>query len=142
MWHPDRSKEGGRTWLCVGWLIGLWLLATPTAAAVDEPVIRVAQDSVVPDRIDVHVGELVRWWGPSGQLLRLELDPHPTAHEIVVRETTIGARFLKSGAHSYSVSVAGSRARRGTVMVLETLEPASLAPVCGPGSSARLCIEP
>lgn len=125
-------------------LVLLVVLLAPGARAADEPVVEVSREGIRPQRIEVHVGELVIWRSGKGQILRLELDPHPTAHEVVIRTTEIRAFFRKPGLHSYSIVVQGDGPRefRGLVMVREGQGPTEPTPLCAGAAFERICVEP
>ena len=131
-----------------GWLAGVGLLIAlvggPTLAA-DRPVITVTRDGLSPDRIEVHVGEIVQWRAVmKGLKIRLELDPHRDAHEVIERLEDIRAVFRRPGEHWYVASIVGDghRHARGVVVVRGSNGPVSIPLVCGPASSDRICIEP
>ena len=130
-----------------GWLAGVGFLIAlvggPTFAA-DQPVITVSCGGLTPDRIEVHVGEIVRWRAVKGVKTRLELDPHRDAHEVIERLEEIRAVFRRPGEHWYVASIVGDghRHARGVVVVRESNGPASIPFSCGPASSDRICIEP
>jgi hypothetical protein len=110
----------------------------------DQPVIMVSRTTLMPPRIEVHVGELIRWQAPGGEHLHLSLDAHPGAHEAVVRSGEIRALFLLPGVHTYKVSVIGDgrRVLSGTVVVREAAAPVGRPPVCAPVSFKEVCFEP
>jgi plastocyanin len=114
------------------------------AGAVDEPVIQVAAGGVVPARLEVHVGERVRWRGPAGQRVQIELDPHRDAHEVVVREGEIQAVFLAPGEHWYRGTLLDDdkQSFRGVVVVGAARGPVDQLPVCSSESSYRVCFAP
>lgn len=128
-------------------LVSLWLLMVglvATASGDDFPVIGVSRQGLVPDHIEVHVGELVRWRAAKGVRIRLEFDPHPDAHEVVERSGEIGAVFRQSGKHWYAATIVGDGHRhvRGVVIVRERDHPAPSPIECGPESSPRICFQP
>jgi plastocyanin len=114
------------------------------AAADDRPVIAISPDGLTPERLEVHVGERVRWRAGDGQRIRLDLDRHPQAHEIIERSEEILAIFLLPGEHSYtaSLTVDGHRHFRGTIVVRASAAKWELWPTCGAGSSDRICVAP
>jgi plastocyanin len=118
--------------------------AASPARAVDEPVIQVSAGRAVPARLEVHVGERVRWRGPSGQRVQIELDPHRDAHEVVVREGEIQAVFLATGEHWYRGALldGGRQSFRGVVVVGEVRAPVDQLPICSSESSYRVCFAP
>jgi hypothetical protein len=128
-------------WRTIG-LVGL--LIASAAGATDEPVVLVAHERITPARLEVHVGEIVTWRAGNAQVLRLELDPHPSAHEVVMRSGEIRAFFRKPGTHWYSVAVQsdGHRTMRGVVMVRQESEPRPGTPFCSRESSEVICVEP
>lgn len=118
---------------------------TPSAAgAVDAPVIHVQRGRLVPERLEVHLGEVVTWNVEGGRRVRLELDPHPSGHEVVIRAGEVRAYFRKPGAHWYTVTVENwpSSPLRGTVLVGERQEKGEPLLICGPETSGRICFEP
>lgn len=123
--------------------VGFLFLAGRTFAA-DQPIITVGPDALVPQRIEVHVGELIRWRAPGGEHLHLRLDTHPHAHEAVVRSGEIRAVFLLPGVHTYEVLLItdGRRALAGTVIVKEAEAAVDPPRTCGPGSFKEICFEP
>jgi hypothetical protein len=138
---PHRAPVTAR--LTVAALALTWLVAG-TAWSADRPIVLVHPDRIVPARLQVHLGELVTWQAPSGGVLRLELDRHPSSHEVVVRSGRVVAYFRKPGEHWYLVSLeAGGRRKqlRGVVTVSEkSAQEPSIA--CSPESSNRICVEP
>ena len=139
MWR----KWGRCALFLAGWVAVATAGVSPTEA-VDEPVIQVSAGSVAPARLEVHLGERVRWLGPSGQRVRIELDPHRDAHEIIVREGQIQAVFLTAGEHWYRGTLVddGRRSFRGVVVVGEARGPVDQLPICSPESSYRVCFAP
>ena len=127
------------------------ILAAPAHAA-DRPEIIVMKHELLPAHLNVHLGEQVSWRADGGGRLRIELDDHPTAHEVIERAGVIKAVFLKPGQHSYSGTLLddGLRSFRGVVIVSEnpfTGPPApspdtGLPPVCTSESSDRICFQP
>ena len=135
-----------RTWRGK-WIASAALLTTLVAGPVvaeDRPVISVSRLGLSPDRIQVHVGEVVRWRAVEGVRIRLEFDPHRDAHEVIQRAGEIRAAFRRTGEHWYIASIGGDghQHARGVVVVHGAEGPASFPPVCGPESSDRICIEP
>lgn len=127
-------------WLAIS-LLGVTVSA---AGAVDAPVILVQGERLVPERLEVHVGEVVTWRASGGRPLRLELDPHPSGHEVVVRTGEVRAYFRKPGEHWYKVMIVNGPGRtlRGTVLVREGQIKEEQLLICGSESSGRICIEP
>jgi len=123
--------------------VGFLFLAGRTFAA-DQPIIMVGPDALAPQRIEVHVGELIRWRAPGGEHLHLRLDTHPHAHEAVVRSGEIRAVFLLPGVHTYEVLLIanGRKALAGTVIVKEAEAAVDLPRACGPDSFKEICFEP
>jgi plastocyanin len=110
------------------------------AAADDEPIVHVRNGRLDPPRLAVHVGEVVRWQAQPGQSLRLELDPHPKAHEVAERPSDVRAMFLKTGEHDYVVTVGpGGQRLRGTVAVGEPRDAWERALNCADDSARRIC---
>lgn len=127
-------------WLAIS-LLGVTVSA---AKAIDAPVILVQADRLVPERLEVHLGEVVTWRAPGGRPLRLELDPHPSGHEVVVRTGEVRAYFRKPGEHWYKVTIVNGPGKtlRGTVSVREGQIREEQLLICGSESSGRICIEP
>ena len=119
------------------------LMAGPAFSA-DRPVIGVSPGGLVPDKIGVHVGEVVQWQAAGVVGIRIEFDSHRGAHELVERSGEIRAVFIRPGEHWYVASIAGNSHRqvRGVVVVREADGPASLPPICAPPSSGQICFEP
>ena len=131
--------------LTMFWLALSLLGVTVSAAnAIDAPVILVQADRLVPERLEVHLGEVVTWRAPGGRPLRLELDPHPSGHEVVVRTGEVRAYFRKPGEHWYKVTIVNGPGKtlRGTVSVREGQIREEQLLICGSESSGRICIEP
>ena len=131
--------------LTMFWLALSLLGVTVSAAnAIDAPVILVQADRLVPERLEVHLGEVVTWRAPGGRPLRLELDPHPSGHEVVVRTGEVRAYFRKPGEHWYKVTIVNGPGKtlRGTVSVREGQVREEQLLICGSESSGRICIEP
>ena len=124
-------------------LVGFLIIDGPVGAA-DRPVIVISNQALAPVRLEVHLGEQVRWRAAGGGRLRIELDDHPAAHEVIERTEEIKAVFLKPGEHSYSGTLVenGKRSFRGIVAVTGTPDTDVLPPVCSPESSRRICFEP
>ena len=114
------------------------------ATGDDRPVVLISKGGAVPPRLEVHVGEVVSWRAVSGGRLRLELDRHPSAHEVVERHGEVRGVFRKPGEHSYSGRLLddGDTPFRGVVIVGAGREPLTLPPQCAPESSDRICITP
>jgi plastocyanin len=113
------------------------------AGADDAPIVRVEDGRLNPSSLSVHVGEVVHWQAPPDRSLRIELDPHPGAHEAAERAGNVRAMFLKSGEHSYVVKVLpDGRQLRGTVIVREPRGAWERALDCADGSSSRICFLP
>jgi hypothetical protein len=110
----------------------------------DAPVITISRHNLAPQRIEVHVGERVVWRAAGGERLRLKLDAHSAAHEVIVRTGEVHAVFLEPGEHWYAGAVVqnGHRDFRGVVNVLGGRSERPPWPVCGPGSSHLICVEP
>jgi len=131
--------------LTVLWLAVILLGFTVSAAgAIDAPVILVQAERLIPERLEVHLGEVVTWRSAGGRSLRLELDPHPSGHEVVVRTGEVRAYFRKPGEHWYKVTIANGpeKSLRGTVSVREGQIGKEQPLICGSESSGRICIEP
>jgi plastocyanin len=93
-----------------GRLTGVGLLTAlmvGLAFGADRPVISVSGGGLTPDRIEVHVGEIIRWRAVSGVRIRLEFDPHRDAHEVIERDEEIRAVFTRAGEHRYIASIIG-----------------------------------
>lgn len=130
----------GFAWLAVI-LIGL---TASGAGSSDAPVIVVHTERLIPDRLEVHLGEVVTWRAASGRHFRLELDPHPSGHEVVRRAGEVRAYFRKPGEHWYTITITNGAGKplRGTVSVREGQSKGEPLLICGPESSGRICIEP
>ena len=128
----------------MGLALAILGLAMSGAEAVDAPVIRVQPGRLVPERLDVHLREVVTWTAVSGRRVRLELDPHPSGHEVVIRAGEVRAYFRKPGVHWYTVTVENGPGTplRGTVSVREEQDKEEPLLICGPESSGRICFEP
>jgi hypothetical protein len=129
------------------WVVSLWLLMVGSVGAAfgdDLPIVDVSRQGLIPDRIEVHVGELVRWRTVKGVRIRLEFDPHRDAHEVVERSGEVRAIFRRSGEHWYAASIVGDGHHhvRGVVIVRERDHPAPSPLECGPESSPRICFQP
>lgn len=122
-------------------LVGLSHGGQRAAFAEDRPVIVISRSALSPERLAVHVGELVRWQAAGGGRLQIDLDRHPGAHEIVTRTGEITAIFLQAGEHSYAGSLLedGHSHFRGTIIVRKAASPWALPPTCGKESSDRIC---
>jgi hypothetical protein len=90
----------------------------------------------------VHVGEIVTWQGARDAPLRIDLDRHPDAHELIERKGVIVAIFLTPGAHTYTATAGDRPQWRGTVVVKPAEQPWSGDLECGFGSSDRICVAP
>ena len=113
------------------------------AHADDAPIIYVREGRLEPAALSVHVGEVVRWRSSGGQALRVELDRHPTAHEVAERAGEINAVFRKPGQHSYVVTIVPTGDRLfGRVSVGEAHGPSDRPLDCAAGSSDRVCFMP
>lgn len=88
------------------------VLVTPVAYADDQPVVVISAEGVTAARLEVHVGEIVSWRSAENRRLRIELDDHPGAHEIVEREGQVRGIFRKAGEHSYVAGLAMGFATR------------------------------
>jgi plastocyanin len=131
--------------MAMSWLaIGLLGFTVSAAGAVDAPVILVQAERLVPERLEVHVGEVVTWRAAGGRPLRLELDPHRSGHEVVLRTGEVRTYFRKPGEHWYKVTIVDrpGKALRGTVSVREGQIREERLLICGPESTGRICIAP
>ena len=118
------------------------VLATSSAYADDRPVVIVSAQGVTPARLEVHVGEIVSWRSADNRRVRLELDDHPSAHEIVEREGQVRGIFRKTGEHSYVARPGdGLRDSRGLIVVKQSSQPPAGFLECAPESSERICFE-
>jgi len=139
------SRTGRRHWIYCLAFIGLFAStgALPMEAS-DDPVVTISPSDLAPHRLEVHLGERVRWRASGGQRLRLELDPHHGAHEVVIKQGEIQAVFLRAGEHWYQGSLMndGEKAFRGVVVVREAGHPLDVPRMCGPESSDRICFMP
>ncbi len=127
---------------CVALLVLVWIIS---AWAAGNHVVVISARGLAPSRLEVRVGERVRWQVPGGQPLRLEFDPHESDHEIVTRQGEIQAVFLTAGEHWYEGAIAldgETTTFRGTVVVREAAGPRDELPVCSEGSSNRMCFAP
>jgi hypothetical protein len=114
-----------------------------TARADDAPVVHVRDGRLDPARLAIHVGEVVRWQSSPRRSLRIELDPHPDAHEVAERSGNVEGMFLKSGEHSYVLTaLPAGKQLRGTVTVREPRGAWERALDCPAGSSTRICFMP
>jgi plastocyanin len=145
MWKvwPIAGSRQHRLWWINLLAVAFFSLVVP-AFGDDQPVVMVRPNTLVPQHIEVHVGELIRWRAAGGEHLHLQLDAHPNAHEAVVRSGEIRAVFLVPGVHTYEVLIMsdGRRALTGTVTVKEAQGAVDLPRTCGPGSSTEICFEP
>jgi plastocyanin len=113
------------------------------SSADDRPVIVVNPDGPIPARLEVHVGEVVSWRGRGNERLRIELDHHPNAHEIIERQGEVRGVFRRAGEHTYVARVGDAkREGRGVIVVRDSLRPGLSLPDCAPESSERICFEP
>ena len=118
------------------------VLATSSAYADDRPVVIISAQGVTPARLEVHVGEIVSWRSAENRRLRIELDDHPSAHEIVEREGQVRGIFRTTGEHSYVARHGdGVRDSRGVIIVRQSSQPTHGFPECAPESSERICFE-
>lgn len=127
---------------CAGLLMVAWV--TP-AWAIDDHVVVISERGLAPSRLEVRVGERVRWQVDGGQRLLLEFDPHQNEHEIVTGEGEIQAVFLAPGEHWYEGAIAHNGETtmfRGTIVVREAAGPRDELPVCNGDSSNRICFAP
>ena len=117
--------------------------AGPHASVADDrPVVMISGDAATPKRLEVHVGEIVSWRAVRKDRLRIELDDHPRAHEIIERHGEVRGIFRLPGEHSYIARVGdGAREARGVIVVRESLKPGSGLPDCAPESSERICFD-
>ena len=134
----------GRRWIVQASLVTVLIAGAVIAA--DQPVVEVSRGGLAPARIEVHVGEIIRWRTTDGIRMRIEFDPHRNAHEVIERAGEIRAVFTRSGEHWYVASIVdgGHRHARGVVMVraTESERPERLYPGCAPESSDRICFAP
>jgi hypothetical protein len=110
----------------------------------DRPVVTISPDGVSPARLEVHVGEIVSWRSATGGRLRVELDAHPGAHEIIERRGEVRGVFRQVGQHWYAGSVIdnGARSFRGVVVVHRAATPVESPDTCAQESSQRICFDP
>ena len=126
-------------------LLAIVFMVAGFVSADDRPAVMVSGEGLNPRRLEVHVGEVVRWVGPAGRPLRIVLDAHPDAHEVVVeRVGEVRAVFRASGEHWYGAAWTGGppNGLSGVVAVRPAVGAPLLPPTCSPESSARVCIEP
>jgi plastocyanin len=135
-------RAWGGTWIASAALLTAFVAGS--VVADDQPVISVFRLGLSPARIQVHVGEVVRWRAVEGVQIRLEFDPHRDAHEVIQRVGEIRAVFRRTGEHWYIASIVGDghQHARGVVVVTGAEGPASFPPICGPESSDRICVDP
>ena len=119
---------------------GVLIAFLATAAVASGPIVIVYSDRLVPERLVIHRDQLVSWKTPRGQQLFLELDSHPSGHEVVVRAGEVQAYFREPGEHSYTVSDRTGRVPRGTVSIREQ-DPVR-SPFCSPETTGSICFEP
>ena len=137
------EKKSGACMRCVPVTAILVLLGLAEAHADDAPIVHIRDGRLEPAALSVHVGEVVRWRASGGQALRVELDRHPTAHEIAERAGEINAVFRKPGLHSYVVTIVATGERLvGTVSVGEAHGVPDRLLDCAAGSSDRVCFMP
>lgn len=126
-------------------IVLMFLLLVPSAAsAEDTPVVAVSRGQLAPQTLGAHVGEIVTWRAVDGSVLRLEMDPDPPGHDVIVRTGTIRAVFTSPGVHGYSIVVEGDGVRRlqGRVVVKESDRPPVELPWCAGTVVQRICVEP
>lgn len=125
-------------------LLMAWMVVAVSGS--DLPIITISPGALAPERIEVHVGEVVRWRAAEGVRIhiRLEFDAHRGAHEVIVRSGEIRAVFRQPGEHWYVASIIGDGYRhvRGMVTVRQADRSDTDLPVCAPESSPRLCFAP
>lgn len=121
----------------------LRFIAGPHASVADDrPVVMISEDAATPKRLEVHVGEVVSWRAVRKERLRIELDDHPRAHEIIERHGEVRGIFRLPGEHSYIARAGdGRRDVRGVIVVRESLQPGTGLPECAPESSERICFD-
>lgn len=124
-------------------LVALGMGALCRVSADDRPVIIIGTEGPTPLRLDVHVGEIASSRGAGGERLRIQLDHHAGAHEIIERHGEVRGVFRRSGEHSYVARVGdGPREARGVIVVKESLRPNVGLPECSAESSERICFDP
>lgn len=141
----DLASRVTRALACFAIILSLSQAVVPSlSTARDEPIITINGHAPVPPRLEVHVGEVVRWRTTSGERLRLEFDAHRGTHEVIVRQSEIRVVFLREGEHWYKgrIERAGTTSFRGVVAVRAAKEAVDLWPTCAPESSTRLCVAP
>lgn len=118
--------------------------AVAGAHADDQPTVTVSREAVSPARLEVHVGEVVTWRAAGGGRLRIELDKHRDAHEVIERTGQIRGVFRHAGEHWYEARLAdnGHRHLRGVVVVRPSTTVPQWPETCDPGSSTRICFAP
>jgi len=122
----------------------LTVLGSVSAFSDDRPVVTVTREGVAPARLEVHVGEIVSWRSATGGRLRVELDPHPGAHEVIERGGEVRGVFRQVGEHWYAGTLIDNRRRsfRGVVVVHDAAGPVPLPSSCARESSQRICFDP
>ena len=114
---------------------------TALAYADDAPIVDVRNGRLEPKTLSVHVGEVVRWRSP-GQAIRVQLDRHPTAHEVAEGADGINAIFRKPGRHTYVVTIVATGERLVGGVVVGEGHGTDSAKECTAGSSDRVCFLP
>lgn len=110
------------------------------ALANAETIIRVDLDGVQPRTVSVAVGERVRWRGPEGTQVELDVEDHAGQHLVAARVGDVAVTFLDVGRHPYTVRLGGRPWLDGEVLVNPGLVPNFLE--CGAKSTRVLCVEP
>ena len=121
----------------------LAVVAIGTAHGDDRPVVTISRQAVSPARLEVHIGEIVTWRAAGGGRLRIELDKHPDAHEVIERTGQVRGVFRQVGEHWYEGRLTddGHRRFRGVIVVRPATAP-QWPETCSPESSMRICFAP
>jgi hypothetical protein len=127
-----------------GLIVFVILVLAARASGANEPIITLSHHNLVPQRIEVHVGEVVRWRTAGGGRVEIRLDSHPGEHHVARRDGEVRGVFLRPGEHRYTgvINRISRRSFAGVVVVHPAQESLTLPPVCGRGSSDMLCIAP
>jgi len=120
-------------------------MATQLAAGShggDRVTVVLSHHNLSPERIEVHVGDLVTWRSERGEQIHLRFDLHPHAHEVTSRFSEVHAFFRTAGEHAYSGRIKDGRRFHGLVLVRERDAPPFATPEAQCDASNTLCIVP